>query len=698
MNSVEFSQDGKYLVSGSGDRTLRVWSLSPPQLLFTMQHGEWVNDVCFAPSGRVVASASVNGTIKIWNIENGQMLGGVKAHPQNATSVTFSPDGFRLVSSGSEGIIRVFNMKESKVERNITAHKGLIWRIAFSTKGAYLASSGSDRVARIWRIDSPDNPISLEGHQEDVLSASFSPDDLMVATCSKDGTVRLWDREGGRQLYSFKAHESSVNFVRFSPEGQYLVTVGADNTIRLWSTVSGEMLCMVEGHQDSVSSAVFKSDGKRLASCSADGSVKIWELAEQAERPAGIAELEFERASIKITSAQVAPIAPSTRKVEREPLLVTGFEDAQVSQPRLHQILARAVNENASDIHVPSGAPIQIRRNGRLVHVNEHSYSPSEIESMLLEILTDEQRKHFKETNDLDFSYDIPGISRFRANVCRQHRGVDGTFRIISNQIPSAESLGLPQSVISLTRHHQGLVLITGPAGQGKSTTIASLIDIINSEKPHHIITVEDPIEFIYPVKKAVVNQREVGKHTKSFANALRAALREDPDVIVVGEMRDLETISLAITAAETGHLVFGSMMTTNAPQTIDRMLDSFPAGQQPQIRMMLSESLRGIISQQLLPTADGKGRVLACEVLICTLAVANMIRERKTVQLSSTMQTSRNLGMQRMDDALMDLVQAGIITSETALMYAQGVKGMETKLKPQGASDQSPSGRLRGN
>jgi twitching motility protein PilT len=223
---------------------------------------------------------------------------------------------------------------------------------------------------------------------------------------------------------------------------------------------------------------------------------------------------------------------------------------------------------------------------------------------------------------------------------------------------------------------------VTGPAGQGKSATIASLVDLINSEKPLHIITVEDPIEFVYPVKRAVVNQREVGKHTRSFANALRAALREDPDVIVVGEMRDLETISLAVTAAETGHLVFGTLMTINASQTVDRILDSFPSGQQAQIRTMLSESLKGIVSQQLVPAAGQAGRVLACETLLCNLAVANMIRERKTFQLNSVMQTSRNIGMQRMDDSLGDLMDAGRIIAETALLYAHDPKAMEARVK----------------
>jgi twitching motility protein PilT len=315
------------------------------------------------------------------------------------------------------------------------------------------------------------------------------------------------------------------------------------------------------------------------------------------------------------------------------------------------------------------------------------SFDRSHIEGLLFEVLTEEQRRRFLETNDLDFSYEIPKVGRFRANLCRQHRGVDGTFRVIPEAIPSPADLGLPAAVLPLTKHHQGLVLVTGPAGQGKSTTIATLVDVINSEKPLHIITVEDPVEFVHPARRSVVNQREVGKHTLSFANALRAALREDPDVIVVGEMRDLETIGLAITAAETGHLVFGSLMTTNASQTVDRILDSFPSGQQAQIRTMLSESLKGIVSQQLVPLADGTGRVLACEILLCNLAVANMIRERKTFQLSSVMQTGRNLGMQRMDDALLELMQAGRITGDTAMMYAHDPKAMEARVGPRGAT-----------
>jgi twitching motility protein PilT len=318
-------------------------------------------------------------------------------------------------------------------------------------------------------------------------------------------------------------------------------------------------------------------------------------------------------------------VAPTGDEAEapRDPLLVHGLAEmeAGAEAPKVNRVLEKAVWSKASDIHIPSGAQVLVRRHGVLQPLGTRNYTPAEIAAMATEILSPDQQRVFEETNDLDFSYEIAGVGRFRANACRQFRGIDLTFRVIPDAIPTAEALGLPASVLPLTNHHNGLVLVTGPAGQGKSTTIACLVDRINSARPLHIITVEDPIEFVHPLKRGVVNQREVGRHTKSFANALRAALREDPDVIVVGEMRDLETISLAITASETGHLVFGSLMTSSASQTIDRILDSFPAAQQAQIRTMMSESLRGVVSQQLVTTAAGDGRVLACEVLLGTPA-----------------------------------------------------------------------------
>jgi len=910
VNAVTFSRDDSFLASGGGDRTVRLWEVGTQQLLHTMEHGEWVNDVAFAPSGQAVASVARGGSIKIWSVKTGQQIGAVQAHPKNATSLTFSPDGARVVSGGDEGAIRVFNLREKKMTGGVNAHSGWVWHLAFTSRGDRLVSAGGDHVARVWRLGSKEKAITLEGHKDEVLYASFSPDDRFVVTAAKDGAVSIWESETGRQIHSFQAHEGAVNAVNFSPDGIHIGTAGADKAVRIWQAEGGQLVREIIGGYDYIAESVFSHDGKRMASCGGDGAVKIWEVKDKEAYSAtrdpdleieledgkrqigdssysvgeslvqcmltgdlkvtflkvndrkdalgagepprvaasftedeltiisgdGITLLKLDLASLSVTydstegaampwetESQPAPdpvigsaleqepddagttasaaggdefeiertvtaasgqyksfekygellirdriasghlirlvrfdagtlyvlfddrddptlllrgdtmdvrdaggatvfrlnlrslepvicrrgaakdtgdkpieSAPAEPESTTDPALLTGLAESMAcsSEPRLHKILSQAVWSKASDIHVPSGAPIQVRRNGRLERFDERASPPKEVGALLLEILTEEQRTRFLETNDLDFSYEIKGVGRFRANVCRQYRGIDGSFRVIPDVIPSPQALGLPVNVPPLTKHHQGLVLVTGPAGQGKSTTIATLVDLINSEKPLHIITVEDPIEFVHPIKRAVVNQREVGKHTLSFANALRAALREDPDVIVVGEMRDLETIALAITAAETGHLVFGTLMTTNAAQTVDRILDSFPAGQQGQIRTMLSESLKGILSQQLIPAADGEGRVLACEVLLCNLAVANMVRERKTFQLNSVMQTSRNVGMQRMDDALIDLLQAGRITPEKAMMYAHDPKAMEPRLKPGPAMNQAPRAR----
>jgi twitching motility protein PilT len=701
VNTVAFSADEKILASGASDRKVRLWSLEDQEPGHVLDHGEWVNGLAFAPAGPVVASAGRDGCVKLWNIESGQQLGSIQSHASNATALVFSPNGSRLISGSQEGRIKIFNLREKKVEADVVAHAGWIWHVAMSSQGDLLLSAGADHVARIWRLGTREQPIVLSGHKGEVLYASFSPDGKFAATTGKDGTVRFWEALSGKLLHSFTAHEGDVNSVNFSPDGVYLATAGADRFARIWQTQDGELSTETEGGYDYLSEFVFSRSGKRMASCGGDGMVKVWEVS---DKPSTVVAVEVEQARlIEVQNApaeikqdpllDAAPLArhkggdlPDAQEIQRDPLLDTGPLSAPgggYGGPRLHRLLSRAVRQDASDIHVPSGARVLFRMHGKLMPVDgEEPFSPEETQSMLMEILTDAQRRQFNETNDLDFSYQIIGSGRFRANICRQHRGVDGTFRVISDTIPSPFELGLPTSVPPLTKNHQGLVLITGPAGQGKSTTIASLVDLINSEKPVHIITVEDPIEFVYPIRKAVVNQREVGKHTLSFANALRASLREDPDVIVVGEMRDLETISLAITAAETGHLVFATLMTTDASQTIDRILDSFPSGQQSQIRTMLSESLRGIISQQLVPAADGNGRVLAAEVLICNLAVSSMIRERKTHQLSSVMQTGRNLGMQRMDDALTDLFQANLITGPSAILYSHDPKAMEMRVR----------------
>lgn len=326
-----------------------------------------------------------------------------------------------------------------------------------------------------------------------------------------------------------------------------------------------------------------------------------------------------------------------------------------------------ASQRNASDIHITVNAPVAFRIHGELRPADDRVLKPEDTLDMIRELLTGEQYEDFVEQGDLDLSYEIPGVSRFRINLYRQKGYAGLTIRLIPTRIPSVEELGLPGIALELARKPQGLVLVTGPTGSGKSTTLAALIDDINTFRQEHIITLEDPIEFLHPHKKSIVNQREVGSDTESFAKGLRAALRQDPDVILVGEMRDLETISTAITAAETGHLVFGTLHTADAPQTIDRIIDVFPTGSQQQIRIQLASVLLGIIAQRLLPTADGRGRAAAMEILVNTPAVANLIRSEKVHQVRSMMQTGKAQGMQTMDNALRELIQKRVITAETA-------------------------------
>ncbi|AWB09682.1 twitching motility protein PilT [Thermodesulfobium acidiphilum] len=335
------------------------------------------------------------------------------------------------------------------------------------------------------------------------------------------------------------------------------------------------------------------------------------------------------------------------------------------------EILEKATQMNASDIHISVGIPPVIRREGKLIKLEEYgNITPKIAFELIFSMLSDYQKKKIEEELDIDFSYGISGIGRFRVNVFKQ-RGVWGAaLRLIPWEIPSLETLGLPPVIAEFAKLVRGLVLVTGPTGSGKSTTLASLINIINRTRESHIITIEDPIEYLHSHKKSIVDQREVGNDTKSFARAVRASLREDPDVILVGEMRDLETIAAAITAAETGHLVFSTLHTNDAPQTIDRIIDVFPTNQQQQIRTQLSTALQGVVSQALLPKIGG-GRVVATEVMIATPAVRNLIREGKTSQLYSVIQTSGRYGMQQLDASLKDLVLRGKVAFEDAFTVA---------------------------
>lgn len=329
------------------------------------------------------------------------------------------------------------------------------------------------------------------------------------------------------------------------------------------------------------------------------------------------------------------------------------------------ELLLFGKKENASDVHISSGEPPMIRIHGEMRKLDAPPLPREEVHNMLYGILNDQQRKSFEEFHELDFAIALTEAGRFRINAFLQSRGESIVFRTIPTIIPSLEQLNMPKIVSDLTKKEKGLVLVTGPTGCGKSTTLAAMIDLINREEKCHILTVEDPIEFVHQSKNSLVNQRELGSHTHSFANALRSALREDPDVILVGEMRDLETISLALTAAETGHLVFGTLHTSSAPKTVDRIIDVFPAEQQEQVRAMFSESLQAVVTQMLLKRKDGKGRVAALEIMIGTPAVKNLVRENKIAQIPSSLQTGRQFGMQTMDQALIDLYQKDVVTRE---------------------------------
>jgi twitching motility protein PilT len=332
------------------------------------------------------------------------------------------------------------------------------------------------------------------------------------------------------------------------------------------------------------------------------------------------------------------------------------------------EILLDVVERKASDLHLTAGAPPMLRQRGRLVALENYPrLTPEDTREFIYSILTTEQRRRLETDLQLDFAYVVPGRARFRVNAYFQRGAVAAAFRLIPSEIVAIDSLGLPPIVHELTRRPRGLVLVTGPTGSGKSTTLAAMIDEINQTREEHIVTIEDPIEFVHAHKRCIINQRELGNDATSFASALKAALRQDPDVILVGEMRDLDTISTALTAAETGHLVFATLHTQDAPQTIDRIIDVFPPAQQAQIRVQLSVTLQGVITQQLLPTADGAGRCVACEVLVPTAAVRNLIREGKIHQIPSVIQTGSAHGMQSMDSALATLVRAGTITQELA-------------------------------
>lgn len=335
------------------------------------------------------------------------------------------------------------------------------------------------------------------------------------------------------------------------------------------------------------------------------------------------------------------------------------------------ELLTFGVSNKASDLHLSSGLPPMLRVNGEIRKVNLPPLEANEVKNMVYDIMNDNIRKIFEQNMEVDFAFEIPNISRFRANIFMQTRGIGAVFRTIPSKILSLEKLNAPKIFREIASYNKGLVLVTGPTGSGKSTTLAAMIDYINETDYQHILTVEDPVEFVHASKRSLVNQRELNTHTHSFANALKSALREDPDSVLVGEMRDLETIRLALTAAETGHLVFGTLHTSSAAKTIDRVVDVFPAGEKEMVRVMLSESLKAVISQLLIKKKDDSGRVAAHEIMIVNSAIKNLIRENKVSQINAAIQTGQQYGMQTMDQALIRLVKNGDVSTDAAVAYA---------------------------
>jgi twitching motility protein PilT len=380
------------------------------------------------------------------------------------------------------------------------------------------------------------------------------------------------------------------------------------------------------------------------------------------------------------SSAPSSPSSPPSPPSPSSPPARPGQDGAE-HRAAIESLFRLLVQSGASDLHLRTGEPPMLRLHGELARQEQPRIAGERLEAMLQSIMTPKELGEFRETGDTDWAYEIEGVARFRCNAGRDRFGALGVFRVIPNQIRTADEMGLSREVQNLCYLTKGLVVVTGPTGSGKSTTLAGLVDLINRTRTDHIITIEDPIEFVHPSKKCLVTQRQVGLHTRSFKQALRAALREDPDIILVGEMRDLETVSIAIETAETGHLVFGTLHTTTAASTIDRIIDQFPADRQSQVRVMLSESIRGVIAQTLCKKIGG-GRVAAREILLSTPAVSNLIREGKTFQIPSIMQTNRKAGMVTLNDALLELVDARMVEPKEAYMKAVEKVGFAAALK----------------
>jgi twitching motility protein PilT len=423
-----------------------------------------------------------------------------------------------------------------------------------------------------------------------------------------------------------------------------------------------------------------RAPNKRLGAIMVElGFINETQLGQLVEAQRQYLAQQGDQAPKVLKQAQQAQPAPRPAPPGPVPAPAPATPAGKAPQPReagqrlqwLDRVLNVAGGMNASDVHVHAAMPIKARIFGALTDLASDVLSPRDAEAVLTAAMPPEAREEFAARGQTDFTYSVKDLGRFRTNVYRQQGGPCGVFHFIPAEPPQLSDLGLPSIAAKVVNHHNGIVLITGPSGSGKTSTMAALINLINEERSDHVLSIEDPIEYLHVSKRCVVNQREVNRHTRSFAAALRSALREDPDVICVGELRDLETISLAMSAAETGHLVLGTLHTQGSVRTINRVIGAYPPSQQGQVRMMLSESLRAIISQKLLPRADGSGVALAAELLIMNVAASNLIRENRTFQLGSLFQTGRSRGMRSLDDSLQELVGKGVITKKEAALHA---------------------------
>ena len=514
----------------------------------------------------------------------------------------------------------------------------------------------------------------------------ISPEELQAAAARAEAAnvplPRLLLQEGRlteKQLLMAVAHQNGMRFFDFAAEPMHPDAVAAVpaelchrfNVIGVGFEGDKLVLAMVDPKNGDAIQAVQQATGWGVIPALADRQEVAAAIKQVHGAPAaGAAPVGGESGRLQTGDVKLAAgadrLMEAARGVKEEPPAVQVQKSAE--DIHVNELLEIVLERGASDLHLTVGAHPTIRVHGDLYPLTEFPIlKPGPLRKMIYAILTQKQREKLESELELDMSHPLPGKARFRVNVFFQRDSIGAVMRVIPMNILPLEKLGLPPVLSSFAYLPRGLVLVTGPTGSGKSTTLASIIDIINRERPVHIMTVEDPIEFLHTHKRAIVNQREVGEDTHSFANALKRVLRQDPDVILVGEMRDLETIATAITAAETGHLVFGTLHTQDAPQSIDRIIDVFPPHQQQQVRIQLASSLQAVCTQQLLQTADGRGRVVACEVLICTPAVRNLIREGKTHQIYSVMQAGGRFGMQTMDQSLADLVKAGKISLDMA-------------------------------